>query len=77
MRIKELARGYGFRGPARHRGLPVGPKASAPISVFKEAVEKETGILTESTHTIGSSSCRSPIVWVPITAILGGLTLAR
>ena len=29
-----------------------------PISVFKEAVERETGILTEVEPTIGSPSCR-------------------
>jgi len=38
-------REHGLRGPTWHRGLPVGHRRA--YSVFKEAVEKETGILTE------------------------------
>jgi len=45
MQIKEMAEKHGLRGPARHRRLPVG-YWRAHFGV-KEAVENETGILTE------------------------------
>ncbi|MGD0952376.1 MAG: hypothetical protein ABR985_08265 [Methanotrichaceae archaeon] len=39
-------REHGLRGPTWHRGLACG-YIGEPISAFKEAVERETGILTE------------------------------
>jgi DNA polymerase, archaea type len=63
MQIKELAEGMDFE--VLHRIVDCLWVTGEPISVFKEAVERETGILTE----VDSND------W--ITVILGGWTKAR
>jgi len=63
MQIKELAEDMGFK--VLHGIVDCLWVIGEPISGYKEAVEKETGILTEvETPTAGSLSCLWPMAQV-------------
>jgi DNA polymerase elongation subunit (family B) len=76
MQIKELAEGMDFQ--VLHGIVDCLWVIGEPIASFKEAVERETGILTKvETPTTGSPSCPWPMAQGPTTVTSGGLTRVR
>jgi hypothetical protein len=73
--IKELAENMGFE--VLHGIVDCLWVKGEPISRFKEAAERETGILTEVDSTIGSLSCQWPTAREPTTATSAGWIRAR